>query len=387
MARVMIEPQRKSTRGPDTIIVGTYPPTRCGLATFTANTRRGLLAADPTRDVAVLRVGAPPDDLEQKVEVHATWPHGGASFAAAAACDDFDVVLLQHEFGIYNGVHGAAVLDFAGHLRVPLVTVLHTVLVEPKGMQRSIIEELAARSAGLIVLCEAAADRLADRYRVDARLVTAIPHGADLNFGPEPTRCRRPPMVLTWGLIGPGKGIEHAIKAVADLAGRGLRVRYVVAGQTHPKVLAAEGERYRCQLRKLAQQLGVGDLIDLDDRYRSWSDLHALVRECDLVVLPYDSREQVTSGVLVEALASGKPLVSTAFPHAVEVVADRAGIVVPHEEAGAIASAIQRLLTDPLLRRRCARAARHEGRRHAWPAIGARYDTALREALSTVAKV
>ena len=130
--------------------------------------------------------------------------------------------------------------------------------------------------------------------------------------------------MITWGLLGPGKGIEHGIKAVAALAGRGLRVRYLVVGQTHPNVLAEQGELYRDGLRSLAADLGVADLVELDDGYHEWSRLQALVRGSALVLLPYDSREQVTSGVLVEALASAKPVVATAFPHALEVVDDQA---------------------------------------------------------------
>jgi glycosyltransferase involved in cell wall biosynthesis len=133
--------------------------------------------------------------------------------------------------------------------------------------------------------------------------------------------------------------------------------------------------------------LGVGDLFYLDDEYRSWSDLHALIRACDVVLLPYDSREQVTSGVLVEALASGKPVVATAFPHALEVVADRAGIVVPHEAPGSIAVAIEQLFTRPALRQACAEAARREGMRHAWPTVGAHYDAVLRNSAGIASRV
>jgi glycosyltransferase involved in cell wall biosynthesis len=375
------------TRGPDTIVVGTYPPTRCGLATFTANTRRGLLAADPERNVEVLRLGLPPEGGETMPEVCAAWPPGASPAEAAAVCAGFDVVLVQHEFGIYDGHDGAAVIDFADVLEPPLVSVIHTVLLDPTESQRTIIEELAVRSERLIVLSRSAAHRLVSRHRIDPGLVRVIPHGADLNLGPPPPCRPGPPVVLTWGLLGPGKGIEHGIKAVAILAGRGLRVRYLVAGQTHPNVLAAQGEQYRDALRSLAADLGVADLVELDDGYRDWPQLQALVRSAGLVLLPYDSREQVTSGVLVEALASAKPIVATAFPHAVEVVADRAGIVVPHEAPHAIADAIERLLTTPALHHQCAQAALLEGVRHAWPTVGAAYDAVLREVVGVATEL
>ena len=368
-------------QSPDTVVVGTYPPTRCGLATFTANTYKSLLTADPVRRAAVLRLGEPPGGLETMPEIIGAWARGAPAADAAAMCAGFDVVLAQHEFGIYDGLEGVAIIDFAELLEPPLVSVIHTVLVDPSEAQRAIIEDVADLSARLIVLSRSAADRLVGRYRIDPDLVRVIPHGADLNLGPRPARRPGPPVVITWGLLGPGKGIEHGVRAVAALAGRGLRVRYLVVGQTHPNVLADQGERYRDGLRSLAAELGVADLLELDDGYHDWSRLQSLVRAADLVLLPYDSREQVTSGVLVEALASAKPVVATAFPHAMEVVDDRAGIVVPHEEPYAIADAIERLLTDPVLHDRCVKAARLEGFKCAWPRVGLAYDAVLQEAV------
>jgi glycosyltransferase involved in cell wall biosynthesis len=378
---------RRHGRAPDldVVVVGTYPPTRCGLATYTASTRRGLLAADPERRVDVVRLGALQDDgagIEHDApEIVAVWPRGGNPVDAAAACAAYDVVLVQHEFGIFDGREGDSVLTFADALTTPLVSVLHTVLVDPSDVQRHVLEQLAARSSRLIVLSQSAAARLRDRYRVDRSLVRVVPHGAEPNLGPVASPAGRLPTVLTWGLIGPGKGIEHGVRAVAELARRGLRVRYAVVGQTHPNVLAAEGERYRDELARLAAELGIGDLVVLDDGYRDWDQLHATVRGADVVLLPYDSREQVTSGVLVEALASAKPVVATAFPHAVEVVEGRAGIVVPHEEPMAIADALERLLTKPELLRRFTAGALRMGRQFAWPVVGAQTDDVLHEAV------
>ena len=210
-------------------------------------------------------------------------------------------MLLQHEFGIFPGSDGDRVLDLVARLQVPVVTVLHTVLIDPSARQRRIVEELAQHSAAVVVLTPSAADRLVTRYAVDRSIVSVIPHGAEPNLDPCPREPGALPTLLTWGLLGPGKGIEHAIKAVVILAGRGIIVRYVVAGQTHPNVVAYEGERYREALVQLADELGAGSLVTFDDRYRDWAGLFALIRTADIVVLPYDSREQVTSGVLVDA--------------------------------------------------------------------------------------
>lgn len=355
------------------VVVGTYPPRRCGLATFTFNTRRGLIAAG-SRRVDVLRLGNDIGPDGQPPEVIARWDDVYSVVEAAERCNEYACVLLQHEFGIFSGRDGDDVLRFADHLDVPLVTVLHTVLIDPSPHQRAIIEAIGRRSERLVVLTPSAADHLIGRYDVHRSIVEVIPHGAEPNLGPSSRERSALPMLLTWGLLGPGKGIEHAIKAVAILAHRGVSVRYVVAGQTHPNVLAHEGEQYREALERLTAQLGVQRLVEFDNRYRDWDAVFDQVRAADVVVLPYDSREQVTSGVLVDALASGKPVVATAFPHALEIVDGRCGIVVPHEEPAAIADAIVRLLTDRRFAASCIAASHVEAARHDWSVVGRAYD-------------
>ncbi len=360
--------------------MGTYPPRRCGLATFTANTRRSLLGST-TWDVDVLRLGDDVDAGGQPPEVVACWDDSMTAADAADLCNDYSCTLLEHEYGILPGREGADVVPFVNRLEVPLVSVLHTVLIDPSTHQRTILEAVARASASVIVLSPSAADRLVRRYHVDPSSVVVIPHGAEPNLGPAVVAQRTVPQLLTWGLLGPGKGIEHAIKAIAILAGRGHLVRYVVAGQTHPNVVAHEGERYRHALQRLASELGVQDLVSFDDRYRDWAEVFAMVRDADIVVLPYDSREQVTSGVLVDAIASGKPIVATAFPHALDIVDGQCGLVVAHEEPEALADAIERLITDKRLAARCVAAARAEAARLAWPVVGAQYGAVLRAAV------
>jgi glycosyltransferase involved in cell wall biosynthesis len=359
------------------ILVGTYPPRRCGLATFTANTRRSLVDAS-TWDVDVLRLGGDTAAGVLPREVVGCWDDSMSAAAAADLCNEYSCTLLEHEYGILPGCDGADVIPFVSRLEVPLVSVLHTILIDPSARQRTILEAVARASSRVVVLTPSAADRLVRRYEVDPAAVVVIPHGAEPNLGPSSTVHRSIPQLLTWGLLGPGKGIEHAIRAVAILAGRGHIVRYVVAGQTHPNVVAHEGERYRHTLERLAHELGVQDLVSFDNRYRDWSEVFATIRDADLVVLPYESREQVTSGVLVDAIASGKPIVATAFPHALDIVDGRCGIVVPHEEPVALADAVERMLTDRRLAARCVAAARAEAARHAWPVVGSHYAEVLR---------
>jgi glycosyltransferase involved in cell wall biosynthesis len=277
---------------------------------------------------------------------------------------------VQHEFGIYPGPDGEDVIPFVEGCTRPILTVLHTVLPDPSSRQRAILDGLAERSNLLVVHTQAACQRLLDTHHFDPTKVAVVPHGASPNLHGSALVESAEPLLLTWGLLGPGKGIEHGIEAVALMRERGLDVRYLVAGETHPNVRAQHGELYREGLRAAAVRRHVADLVDFDDEYRDWDSLHALVRSASIVLVPYDSRDQVTSGVLVEALAAGKPVVSTAFPHAVELAASGAVRVVPHEAPAAIADAVQHILEHPSTREAMTAAARAEGARYNWSSIG-----------------
>jgi glycosyltransferase involved in cell wall biosynthesis len=209
--------------------------------------------------------------------------------------------------------------------------------------------------------------------------VHLIPHGAAdalVELGAathEDTGASHRPLVLTWGLLGPGKGIEWAIDALAELTDLDPAPLYVVAGRTHPRVVEQHGEQYRDGLRARAVERGVGSDVVFDDHYLSPEDLHRLVRAADVVLLPYDSVEQVTSGVLIEAVAAGRPVVSTRFPHAVELLEDGAGLLVDQCDPAAIAAALRRVLTDAELAAGMSGAAQAIAPDLSWHAVAGRY--------------
>ena len=203
-----------------------------------------------------------------------------------------------------------------------------------------------------------------------------IPHGATLPVAPipvPPPAPTRPLQLLTWGLLGHGKGIEHVVTALSMLRDVTPRVRYTVAGATHPNVFAREGDRYRHSLSRRSWALGVAGSVEFDDRYRDVPSLVRFVESHSMVVLPYDSRDQATSGVLVDAIAAGRPVIATAFPHAVELLSDGAGIVVPHRDPSAIATAIRSVLRDPERLTAMAVRAGELAPQFSWDAVATRY--------------
>jgi glycosyltransferase involved in cell wall biosynthesis len=315
-------------------ILSTYSPTVCGLATFSAALAKGLELAGS--DVSVVRVADGSPSASPRIVGELV----GDSVPSIAACADLlsqsDVAVIQHEYGIYGGVDG---------------------------------DRLADR---VVVMSDAASERLLRGFDVDRHKVSTIAHGATIPQGAQSKRGGRP-MILTWGLLGPGKGVERVIDAMGSLQELRGRPQYVVAGQTHPKVLAAEGEAYREARIEQARASGLAGSVSFAPEYRSVSSLAVLVQSCAVVVLPYDSTDQVTSGVLVDAVASGRPVVATAFPHAIELLGTGAGIIVDHDDPDAMVSALRRVLSDPRLAGGMAAEGRRLAPTLAWPSIAMSY--------------
>lgn len=359
--------------------VSTYPPTVCGLASYTASLLNAI--AHDRRSRFGLGVVGLSDQSRRGSVPDAVFHHrvGDASSlnAAARVLNTYDTVSIQHEFGIFGGRDGVEVLDLVSKLTVPTAVTFHTVLDRPTENQRMIIDSLSEQADRMVVMSQTASDRIILSYGADPRDVQVVPHGADALFaGPSLVTGGRP-LVVTWGLIGPGKGLESVIEGLADLVDLDPRPRYLIAGATHPNVRAASGESYRDSLVDLVHRLGLEDVVEFDDRYLDRKSLARLVRSADLVVLPYASVEQVTSGVLVEAIAAAKPVIATAFPHAVELLSGGAGVTVPHGDSSALSTALRRLLTDRRLRSRMAREAQRLADGWYWPSIGRRFGTMM----------
>ena len=350
-------------------MVSTYPPTQCGIATFAAALSGGLYEYGD--DVGIVRVGA---DGEAPAKIVIAELNGQDQLEMIDAMDALnraDVVIVQHEYGIYDGPDGDSIVEVLEGIDRPTIVVAHTVLEHPTPHQRSVLEAVVRAADAVVVMTEAGRVRLCTSFDVDARKISVIPHGAAVSDALRLEDSKERPRLLTWGLLGPGKGIEWAIDALAMVDDIRPKPLYIVAGKTHPKVKEYEGDVYRDMLMQRAKDRRV-DVV-FDDKYRTVPALSQLISESTMVILPYDSPDQVTSGVLVDAIAAGRPVIATAFPHAVELLSSGAGIVVPRRDPEALADAIRTALTTPGLVRAMASEARRLAPELAWPAIAARY--------------
>jgi glycosyltransferase involved in cell wall biosynthesis len=369
---------------PRILMVSTYPPTRCGIATFTHSLVEALSRLRGGSDgLAVARlmgrddVVVPAAGVELVAAVDCpTWPA-----AVARVSSHFDVVWIQHEFGIF-GCHGPdAIEDLFRLVDKPIVSTFHTVLRCPSPEQRSVMDQLLAGSDTAVALSNVAGNRLVEVYGADPHDVRVIPHGAG-QYREKGKPAREQPRVLTWGLLGPGKGIEWGIRAMARLDSLHPRPHYVVAGATHPSVLRSQGTAYRRNLERLATDLGIREMVSLQDFYITPERLEELLGSAQIVLLPYDSSEQVSSGVLVEAIGAGKAVVATGFPHAVELLSEGAGTLVEHRDPEAIAAALEHYLTNPDALRAAEEAAARLRRQHLWPSVAQRCESVARDAAS-----
>ena len=353
--------------------LSTYPPTHCGLASFNSSLVAQLR---DDRTTGVVRVVTGIDDARPGPDVVHTWPAArpGGWREAADALSAYDVAVVQHEYGIYPGADGRDVVPLLHRVAVPTIVVLHTVLARPSPGQKLVLEHVVAAADAVVTMTGTARDRLLHGYLVDPAKVTVIPHGVP-EFAAVTGAVPRPANhLLTWGLLGPGKGIEWALRALDGLRDIEPTPTYTVAGRTHPKVLDLHGDAYRAGLYRLGAQLGVSTLVRYDAGFQDADTLGRLIRSADVVVLPYDSREQVTSGVLVEAVTAGVPVVATRFPHAVELLTRGPGLLVPHRDPAALGKAVRRILTEPGLAATLVGRSRPATRPPGWPEVARRYE-------------
>ncbi len=362
-------------------MLGNHLPRRCGIATFTTDLSDAIAAELPTLDCFVLAMNDAGRQHAYPPRVRFEIAEG--DLASYGRAGDFlnvnavDVLCVQHEYGIFGGAAGNHVLAMLRELRMPIVTTLHTILGGPNAQQRSVMDELVRLSERVVVMSAQGADLLREVHGVDARKLDVIPHGIPAVPFDADEKDRLGvagrPVILTFGLLSPDKGIEYVIDALPAILARHPETVYIVLGATHPHVRQREGETYRLMLQQRAQRLGVESSLIFHDRFVSQAELTAFLAAADIYVTPYLNAEQITSGTLAYAVGSGKAVVSTPYRYARELLADGRGVLVPWRDPPAIAREIVALLSDDAKRLALRTRAAAHGRDMLWPAVARRY--------------
>ena len=333
-----------------------YQPRRCGIATFTTDLRRAVATEYPDIQCLVVPVNDVASGYDYPAEVRFEIEEEDLPTYLCAAdflnITDVDVVCVQHEFGIYGGPAGSHLLALLRELRMPIVTTLHTILREPDTEKRRVMRELTRLSTRMVVMAERGREFLRDIYQTPEAKIDLIPHGipdmpfADPNYFKDEFGVAGKLVLLTFGLLSPNKGIEHALRALPGILREFPNVVYIVLGQTHPNMLAREGEAYRLSLARLAKDLGVVKNVVFFNRFVDLEDLMRFIGAADIYVTPYLNETQITSGTLAYAFGNGNAVVSTPYWHAAELLADGRGKLVPFRDSKAITEAVLDLLRD-----------------------------------------
>jgi len=361
-------------------LLGNHLPRQCGIATFTTDLSDAIATVGPELDCFVLAMndGRHQHAYPGRVRFELADNDVGAYTRAAdfLNVNAVDVISVQHEYGIFGGKAGSHLLTLLRQLRMPIVTTLHTILATPNLHQRRVMDEIIALSDRLVVMTAGGADLLREVHGVTEEKIDVIPHGIpNVPFAGSKNRLgvEGRPLILTFGLLSPDKGIEHVIDALPTILSYYPDVVYIVLGATHPHIIERHGETYRLMLEDRAKRLGVDGNVIFHNRFVSQSELSEFLAAADIYITPYLNPEQITSGTLAYALGAGKAVISTPYAYARELLADDRGILVPWKDASAIASAVVGLLDDPEKRLFMRRRAAAHGRAMLWPAVARSY--------------
>jgi len=371
--------------------IGNALPRRCGIATFTSDIHRAVRAVQPSAATGIVAMNDGDNRYRYPADVVREIADGvPEDYAAAAAFlnrERYDVVSLQHEFGIFGGPAGAHILVLLELLTMPVVTTFHTVLADPSPAQREAVCRIGALSTKVIVMAEKGVDLLVGVYGLQRDKIAFVPHGIpDVPFAaPDAAKAARGfagrKVVLTFGLLSANKGIETMIDAMPKLLERCPSAVYVVLSATHPNRVRAQGETYRDALRARASKLGVADKIVFENGFVDHDTLLSYISMCDVYVTPYLNAAQMTSGTLAYSFGLGRAVVSTPYWHARELLADGGGVLVPFGDSAATGEAVAGLLTDDAARDAMRIRAYRASRSMVWARVAERYSEIFAESL------
>lgn len=364
-------------------VIGNYLPRQCGIATFTTDLCAAIAAEYGNTRLLALPVNDTEPGYDYPSRVRWSLAQDNVkSYEDAAEFLNFnniDMVCLQHEYGIFGGPAGSHILHLLRGLKMPLVTTLHTVLREPNPDQLMVMEEITQLSDRLIVMSQLSSQFLQEIFKVRGAKIDMVPHGVpdlpflDPNFYKDRFRVEGKAVLLTFGLLSPNKGIENVIQALPQILSKHKNVAYIVAGATHPHILRREGDQYRASLQALAKEVGVESNVIFYDRFATPEEMAEFIGAADIYITPYRYEEQVVSGTLAYAIGAGKAIISTPYWHAIELLDDRRGALVPFQNPEAIAHKTIELLDTPAIRHAMRKRAYLFGRDMVWKKVAQGY--------------
>lgn len=362
------------------VFVSTYPPRECGIATFTQDLVNAIEKYNDVRYCYVIALSKDKHIYNNRVLYDISQDKFSNYVKAANLINmsDVDVVIIEHEYGIFGGEDGDYVIPFVKLIKKPIITTFHTVLKNPTTKQFEILKKLSDASYKVITMAKSTKEILTDVYNVEEEKIEIVHHGVPyMNLDDKEALLKKyqlegKKVISTFGLISPGKGLEYAIKAMDKVRQHFPEVVYLILGQTHPNIKRIKGEEYRDKLINLVKDLGLEHNVMFVDRYLTKKEIMEYLRLSDIYLTPYIGREQAVSGTLAYAIGSGKAIVSTPYTYAREMLSDGRGILVEFEDSFSIADGILTLLKDQKLRQQIEKKTLEIGRQMYWHNVAKR---------------
>jgi len=371
--------------------MGTYPPKQCGIATFSMDLRNSLVLQG--HKVQVMTVSDDDSAYRYPAEVvHNLKQNQKQDYVRAAAFINSDphieLLIIQHEYGIYGGEDGEFILELVKLLHKPYILITHTVLPRPSKRQKQILNDLCQRAAGIVCMTRLSSQLLIDLYEAPPELITVIAHGVPefkrypQNKLKQKHNLQSYQLISTFGLIGPGKGLELGIRAIADIVPQHPSVKYLILGQTHPMLQKYEGEKYRQMLINLVSELDIQDNVIFINKFLSDKELGEYLYMTDIYLSPYPNMDQAVSGTMAFAMGCGRAIVSTPYAYASEVLMDGRGLLSQGATPQELASLMEKILDDKQLQERLQKKSFEVGENWTWPNVGKQYSRFFKQILS-----
>lgn len=359
--------------------LSTYPPRECGLATFTEDLINEIDKIGSVRaSVIAVTNGEVYDDSRVKCKI-SQQKRADYFRTAMWVNTHIDLLVIEHEYGIFGGECGEYILDLARNLKIPFIITTHTVLQRPTLKQRTVLKTLGRLSTGVVTMAANSIPILAKVYGIEPDKITVIPHGVPcLPVKPrEQLKIEHDLMgthvISSFGLLSPAKGLEYGIKAVAQVVPEFNNLVYLILGKTHPTVKQTMGESYRQELMDLAQSLGVQDNVQFIDKYLTKEEVMTYLNLSDIYMTPYLSKEQAVSGTLAYAVGCGRVIVSTPYRYAQEMLGEGRGMLAEFSDADSLSSCVSYILKNPLHKKEMESKTLSLGQTMAWANVAGRY--------------
>jgi len=370
-----------SNRMRNVAFLSTYPSRECGLATFTQDLARELDKVGLFNKPRVIAVSDKEYVYSGRV-VMELLQHDRESYIHTAETinnSNIELLVIEHEYGIFGGEAGEYILDLADNLQIPFVTTLHTVLPNPSAKQKEILRRLGEKSAKVVIMAKNTRPVLESVYEIDLSKIEVIHHGVPYRILESREKLKEKhglsgrQVVSTFGLLGPGKGLEYGIEAIAKVAKEHRDIVYLILGQTHPSVKRESGEAYRERLMEMVDSLGIGEHVRFVNKYLSKDEIIQYLQMSDIYMTPYPGRDQAVSGTLAYAVGYGRVIVSTPYSYAKEMLSEGRGLLAEFNDADSLAKHIRYVLNNPEAKKEMERRILSVGRTMMWDHVANHY--------------